>query len=186
MTLKRDVTNVYTIDHEGAWPEELDPFVLYNVRYNFEPWGEGYYSTDGTSLVPLASASWVARTLGVNAYWKWDDSSKVGTGLAAGQIRSNEASIQNATKLYVHDTDVPGQNRGVGMRDFFEAGDLILITNVDRAGLTMFRLTDPPYVDQTDYLELNVAFFEGGKQNPSTDDLINLQWFDSSPDPTPA
>lgn len=184
MVLRRETTNVFAVASEAEWPETLDPFVIYNVLYDFPPFGSGLYSTDGSNLLPIADQLWVSQALGLSAIWKWSED-LTATDPGAGFIKANNAQIKNATVLYASYIDVTGADLGAGMKSIFGPGDEILITNVDRAGLTMFTLQDPAYVDQGTYLELNVAFFEGGKQNPPADDLIQLRWFDgTAPSPT--
>lgn len=178
MPLRRQVTNIFTVVSQAQWPETLDPFIIYNVLYELEPFGPGLYCTDGEVLVPLADKTWVSESLGLSSIWKWSDVT-TGAGIPAAYMRANNAQIKNATKFFISNIDVSGNDLGAGMQNLFRPTDEILITNVDRAGLTMFTLADPPWIDQGTYLEINVLYFEGGKQNPQNDDLIQLTWYHS-------
>lgn len=175
MTFPRDTTNVYSVATEAQWPEVLDPFVIYNVLYDFPPFGAGLYCTDGTTLVPLADKTWLAARQGLQALWAWNDT-QTAADPGSGYMKANQAQIRDATELYVSNFTLQGEDIGPAVNDAFKQGHQLQLLNADRAGITLYDMTADPINNGT-WSTYPVAYDLGGKQNPQLDDIIEFRWF---------
>lgn len=167
-------TNVFVIRSADEWPGTLDPFILYNVQYDFQPGGRGLYYFDGSAIQPLATQLWVAQSTGLESHWNWNDS-QVMADPGAGNMRGNAAGIASVTEFAVSHTDIRGQNVS-GLITLPAAGDEILVQNAERDSITLFQISAAPTNEGT-WQRAPVTFLAGGSANPQNGNLMEFRWY---------